>query len=75
MRQPKTKTTLTYFFLFGDCESLSYQEAVENIKWKDAMDKEIKSITKNDTWELTKLPRGRKIIIVIWVYKVKKNAK
>ena len=39
------------------------------------MDEEIKSITKNDTWELTTLPRGHKAIGVRWVYKAKKNAK
>ncbi|RZB65513.1 Retrovirus-related Pol polyprotein from transposon TNT 1-94 [Glycine soja] len=39
------------------------------------MDEEIKSITKNDTWELTTLPRGHKVIGVRWVYKAKKNAK
>nr|GFA70386.1 retrovirus-related Pol polyprotein from transposon TNT 1-94 [Tanacetum cinerariifolium] len=36
---------------------------------------EIKSIEKNDTWELTTLPKGQKAIGVKWVYKAKKNAK
>lgn len=39
------------------------------------MEEEIKSITKNDTWELTTLPQGHKAIGVRWVYKEKKNAK
>ncbi|KAK6159148.1 hypothetical protein DH2020_006462 [Rehmannia glutinosa] len=39
------------------------------------MDEEIKSIKKNDTWELAQLPKGHKAIGVKWVYKVKKNAK
>ena len=39
------------------------------------MDDEIKSIEKNDTWELTTLPKGQKAIGVKWVYKAKKNAK
>lgn len=71
----KNLNDINLFCLFGDCEPLSYQEAAENIKWKDAMDEEIKSITKNDTWELTTLPRGHKAIGVRWVYKAKKNAK
>ena len=39
------------------------------------MDEEIKAIKKNDTWELTTLPHGKKAIGVKWVYKMKKNAK
>ena len=39
------------------------------------MDKEIKAIKKNDTWEPTTLPTGKKTIGVKWVYKLKKNAK
>ena len=67
----KNQNDINLFCLFGDCEPLSYQEAVENVKWRDAMDEEIKSITKNDTWELTTLPRGHKEIGIRWVYKVK----
>ena len=39
------------------------------------MDKEIKAIKKNDTWELETLPNGKKTTRVKWVYKLKKNAK
>lgn len=39
------------------------------------MDEEIKAIVKNDTWELTTLPKGHKAIGVKWVYKTKRNAK
>ena len=35
------------------------------------MDAEIESIEKNDTWELTDLPKGYKTIGVKWVYKTK----
>nr|GEU51062.1 protein phosphatase 2C 56-like [Tanacetum cinerariifolium] len=44
-------------------------------KWRQAMEEEIKSIDKNDTWELTTLPKGQKAIGVKWVYKAKKKAK
>jgi Reverse transcriptase (RNA-dependent DNA polymerase) len=37
------------------------------------MDDEIRAIEKNDTWELTSLPRGHKAIGVKWVYKKKMN--
>ena len=39
------------------------------------MDEEIKAIMKNDTWELTTLPKGHKAIGVKWMYKIKRNAK
>ena len=39
------------------------------------MNEEIKAIKKNDTWELTTLPHGKKAIGVKWVYKMKKKAK
>nr|GEY33698.1 retrovirus-related Pol polyprotein from transposon TNT 1-94 [Tanacetum cinerariifolium] len=51
----------------------SLQELYE--KWRQAMEEEIKSIEKNDTWELTTLLKGQKAIGVKWVYKAKKNAK
>jgi len=38
------------------------------------MEEEIKSIGKNDTWELTTIPKGHEAIGVKWVYKTKKNA-
>ncbi|KAE8684274.1 hypothetical protein F3Y22_tig00111146pilonHSYRG00032 [Hibiscus syriacus] len=66
---------LTLFCLFADCEPVSFQEAVQEKKWRDAMDEEIKAIEKNDTWELTSLPKGHKAIGVKWVYKTKQNAK
>ncbi|KAE8667942.1 hypothetical protein F3Y22_tig00112352pilonHSYRG00005 [Hibiscus syriacus] len=66
---------LTLFCLFADCEPVSFQEAVQEKKWRDVMDEEIKAIEKNDTWELTSLPKGHKAICVKWVYKTKQNAK
>jgi Reverse transcriptase (RNA-dependent DNA polymerase) len=35
------------------------------------MDKEMKTIEKNETWEMTDLPKGHKLIGVKWVYKKK----
>nr|GEY63693.1 reverse transcriptase [Tanacetum cinerariifolium] len=40
---------------------------------RQAMEEEIKSIEKNDTWELTTLPKGQKAIGVKWVYKANKK--
>lgn len=39
------------------------------------MNSEIEAIEKNDTWVLTDLPRGGKMIGVKWIYKTKINEK
>ena len=49
----------TLFCLF---EAISFEEAIQDKRWKGAMDEEIKSIQKNDTWELVNLPIGQKAI-------------
>ncbi|KAH9790789.1 hypothetical protein KPL71_003509 [Citrus sinensis] len=69
------RDNLTLFCLFADCETVNFQEAALDEKWRIAMDEEIKAIVKNDTWELTTLPKGHKAIDVKWVYKTKRNAK
>ncbi|KAH9670830.1 hypothetical protein KPL70_017126 [Citrus sinensis] len=50
---------LTLFCLFADCKPVNFQEAALDEKWRIAMDEEIKAIVKNDTWELTTLPKAR----------------
>ncbi|KAL0550376.1 hypothetical protein IC582_014885 [Cucumis melo] len=65
---------LTLFCLFGDSEPLNFEEALKNDKWI-AMDEEIKVIKKNDTWELSTLPNGKKAVGVKWVFKIKRNEK
>lgn len=60
--------------LFTDCEPLSFQEAATDNEWRKAMDDEISSIQKNNTWELTNLLEGKKAVGVKWVYKIKRNA-
>ncbi|RVW25663.1 Retrovirus-related Pol polyprotein from transposon RE1 [Vitis vinifera] len=47
--------------------------AVMSSKWRLAMDSEINSIEKNQTWKLTDLPAGAKTIGVKWIYKTKLN--
>ncbi|KAM2967251.1 hypothetical protein FF1_027536 [Malus domestica] len=64
----------TLFCLFADCEPVDFQEAMQDTKWRKAMDEEIEAIQKNDTWELAILLKGHKAIRVKWVYKTKKNA-
>lgn len=54
-------------------DPLCFEEAVKSSKWRMAMDIEIKSIEKNQTWKLTELPTGAKKIGVKWIYKTKLN--
>lgn len=56
-------------------DPVSYEEAIKHEEWRRAMDQEINSIERNDTWELTSLPSGAKKIGVNWVYKTKLNEK
>lgn len=51
----------------------SFGEAVRHSRWKKAMDAEIGSINKNQTWSLVALPDGAKAIGVKWIYKTKFN--
>lgn len=64
-----------HFALFADSNPILFEEAVKDIKWKKAMDAEMKSIEKNNTWELTDLPKGQKAIGVKWIFKTKLNEK
>ena len=63
------------FCFFADSDPLSFNEAVTEEKWIKAMDEEMHTIEKNDTWKLTYLLENKKAIGVKWVYKTKKNSK
>ena len=47
------------------------QECADADGWRLAMDDEIQSLNENETWELCKLPQGKKEIGSKWVYRVK----
>ena len=53
----------------------SYEEAVRDENWVQAMDEEIEAIEKNDTWDLIDLLKDKNLIGVKWVYKTKINEK
>ena len=59
--------------MYVDCEPVKFNDAICNEHSKRIMDEEIRSIEKNDTWQLTNLPVGHHPIGVRWVYKVKKG--
>ena len=54
-------------------EPTTYSKASEDEAWRKAMEEEITSIEKNDTWKLVKAPESCKPIGVKWLYKLKKN--
>lgn len=46
----------------------TFEEAVMYHEWRKAMETEMDSIERNETWELTDVPVGVKTIGVKWVY-------
>nr|GEV37836.1 ribonuclease H-like domain, reverse transcriptase, RNA-dependent DNA polymerase [Tanacetum cinerariifolium] len=55
-------------------EPKNYKEASRDQKWIEAMKVELDSINRNNTQELTTLPKGHKAIGLKWVFKTKKDA-
>ncbi|KAH9688516.1 hypothetical protein KPL70_015148 [Citrus sinensis] len=54
----------------------TYSEVVSNpesIQWKKAMNEEMQSLQKNETWELVTLPQEKKAIGCKWVYAKKER--
>lgn len=52
-------------------EPQTYQEAMTNKCWQEAMQQEIQALKANGTWEVVSLPSGKRPIGCKWVYKVK----
>ncbi|KAL6318435.1 hypothetical protein AAG906_041201 [Vitis piasezkii] len=49
-------------------------EAMNNPKWIQAIEEEMKALQKNDTWALVPLPEGKKTVGCRWVFSVKHKA-
>ncbi|GJW60347.1 zinc finger, CCHC-type containing protein [Tanacetum coccineum] len=60
--------------LLAEDKPKNYKEASSDQKWIEAMKVELDSINRNNTWELTTLPKGHKAIGLKWVFKTKKDA-
>ena len=43
----------------------------DSIKWDQAMNDEMRSLEKNDTWVLTDLPAGNRALLKKWVFIIK----
>jgi hypothetical protein len=75
-REAEEENELHNLAVFNNSQDPStYEEAMKIGVWREAMNAEIESIQRNDTWELTVLPTGCKSIGVKWVYKTKYNEK
>ena len=56
---------------------MSAKEALtgeDDVKWRNAMQKEIESLHSNDVWDLVELPSGRTAVGSKWVFKHKVDA-
>lgn len=51
----------------------SFEEAVSNTEWKQAIQKELQALKKLDTWEEKELPTGKKAIDTKWIFKQKEE--
>ncbi|KAL0442098.1 UNVERIFIED_CONTAM: Retrovirus-related Pol polyprotein from transposon RE1 [Sesamum radiatum] len=58
---------------YTNIEPSSFEDAVQNPKWQEAMNKELKALSDNNTWSLIQLPKGKKAIGSKWVFKIKYN--
>nr|GEY06907.1 retrotransposon protein, putative, Ty3-gypsy subclass [Tanacetum cinerariifolium] len=70
-----TQEVETKTLLLTEEEPRNYKEASTDKKWIKAMEIELDSINKNNTWILTALPVNQKAIGLKWVFKPKRDAK
>jgi len=55
-------------------EPSSFEEAVQEPTWVDAMVEEYDSIVKKNAWEIIPRPVGKSVVGSRWIYKVKQAA-
>ena len=63
-----------YMALMSKCivtEPSSFEEAVQEPTWVDAMVEEYDSIVRNSAWEIVPRPVGKSVVGSRWIYKVK----
>ncbi|GKC02502.1 zinc finger, CCHC-type containing protein [Tanacetum coccineum] len=66
-----TQEVETQTLLFTEEEPRNYKEASTDQKWIEAMEIELDSINKNNTWTLTTLPQNQKAIGLKWIETVR----
>ena len=77
IRPPERFSPSLYSILLTDAgEPKCYDEFVQmdtKIQWESAMKDEMDSLLKNKTWDLCKLPTGKKALQNKWVYRLKEE--
>ena len=46
-------------------------ETLEKLEWRQDIDDEIRALKKNETWELSDLPKRKQLIGYKWIFTVK----
>jgi hypothetical protein len=76
-RHPSTRYSVDEYVLLTDGgEPECYAEAMEDehkSEWVDAMQDEMKSLHDNHTFDLVKLPKGKRALTNRWIYRVKQE--
>ena len=52
-------------------EPKTFKEANTNSIWRQAMHEELQALDENKTWNIVKLPHGKKTVGCRWIYKIK----
>ena len=73
MRKPEVQMRRKYFFISGEQPS-SYESAVKEEIWRQAMREEMEAIENKSTWDLVKPHEKSRPIGVKWIYKIKRNS-
>jgi hypothetical protein len=69
-------SSLTSFLASIHClfDPYSYKEAILDPLWQQAMNEELSTLHKIDTWDLVSLPPGKSVVGYRLVYKIKTNS-
>lgn len=52
----------------------TFDEAICDPKWKEAIEEELRALHKNGTWKITSLPKGKSVVSSKWVFTIKYNS-
>lgn len=55
-------------------EPHALEEAINDVKWIEAMREELRMIEKNKTWQVVERPSNKNVISVKWIFRLKTNA-
>ncbi|WVZ17444.1 hypothetical protein V8G54_010426 [Vigna mungo] len=64
---------IVHLALLAGSEPVNINEALSQSHWKKAMEEELRSIERNETWKMVDLPPNKRCIGVKWVFKTKLN--